>query len=81
MSNEAGKQKLSAEKFGWTPKEWSEAVGCSLTTTYELKKQGKIKFVKLGLKKSLVVTHPADFLAALAAEEQAKWPVPKSRVK
>ena len=80
MSSEAGK-KPGAEKFGWSPREWGEAVGCSLTTVYELKKQGKIKFVKLGLKKSIVVTHPADFLAALAAEEQRKWPVPKPRAK
>lgn len=66
------KQKLDAERFGWPPLAWSRAVGCGLTKTYELKKQGKIEFVKLGLKKTLIVTHPADFLASLAGGQRDK---------
>jgi hypothetical protein len=51
-------------KFGWRVIEWSEAVGCSRSLTYELINQKQIDSVKLGNAR-VIVTHPQDFLASL----------------
>jgi hypothetical protein len=52
------------QKFGWKVTEWSNAVGCSRSRTYELIAEQRIDSIKLGSSR-LIVTHPADFLASL----------------
>jgi hypothetical protein len=52
-------------KFGWRVIEWSEAVGCSRSLTYELLAEKKIASVKIGNAR-VITTHPQDFLNSLA---------------
>ena len=52
-------------KFGWRVVEWSDAVGCGRTYTYELIAAKTIESVKLGGAR-IITTHPQDFLASLS---------------
>ena len=52
-------------KFGWRVVEWSEAIGCSRTYTYELITAKAIESVRLGGAR-IITTHPQDFLASLS---------------
>ena len=54
------------KKFGWRVNEWSDAIGCSRATTYELIADKKIESVKFGGAR-IIRTHPEDFLATLPA--------------
>ena len=56
-----------SQKFGWRVGEWSRAVGCSRSSTYELIAGKRIASVKFGGAR-IITTHPADFLASLADE-------------
>jgi hypothetical protein len=53
-----------SRKFGWRVNEWSEAIGCSRASTYELIASKAIKSVKFGGAR-IITTHPEDFLATL----------------
>jgi len=58
------------EKAGWAILEWSAAVGCGRSYTYELLTAGRITSVKLG-RRRLIITPPAQFLAELAEQQAA----------
>jgi hypothetical protein len=65
---DATKETAERKKFGWRVNEWSEAVGCSRASTYELisgKNGTRIESVKFGGAR-IIRTHPDDFLASLA---------------
>jgi hypothetical protein len=52
------------ERYGWRVRPWAQAVGCSVSRTWELIAAGRIKSVKLG-KARIIVTSPREFLATL----------------
>ena len=54
------------KKFGWRVNEWSDAVGCSRASTYELIGAKKIESVKFGGAR-IIRTHPDDFLELLTS--------------
>ena len=54
-------------KFGWRVNEWSDAIGCSRASTYELIAAGRIESVKFGGAR-IIRTHPDAFLASLAQD-------------
>lgn len=54
------------DRIGWPVNEWAYAAGMSRASAWGLIKQRKIESVKFGVKR-LIVTHPRDFLAGLAA--------------
>ncbi|HEY1300820.1 MAG TPA: hypothetical protein VGF07_10010 [Stellaceae bacterium] len=58
---------LPIERAGWRVPEWAASVGISRALAYELLRAGRIRGVKLGAAR-IITTRPADFLAALAAE-------------
>jgi len=63
---EAKDQPTERKKFGWRVNQWSEAVGCSRASTYELIAAKRIESVKFGGAR-IIRTHPDDFLASLPA--------------
>lgn len=51
----------SADKAGWRPSEWNEAVGISRTSVWRLMKEGKIDSVAIG-RTRVIITPPSTFL-------------------
>jgi hypothetical protein len=53
-----------SHKSGWRVREWGDAVGLSRSSTFNLLKAGRLKFVKFG-RSTIITTGPAEFLAGL----------------
>ena len=51
-------------KAGWRVREWGDAVGLSRSSTFNLLKAGRLKYVKFG-RSTIITTGPAEFLAGL----------------
>jgi len=59
---------LGRRRYGWKVNQWSDAVGCSRSSTYELIAAKRIDSVKLGGAR-IIITHPEHFLASLATKD------------
>ncbi|MFV3129256.1 hypothetical protein [Niveispirillum sp. KHB5.9] len=57
----------TAHKSGWSVAEWAADTSLSRSTVFNLLKEGCVRSVKFG-GRTIILTPPADFLAALAAE-------------
>jgi hypothetical protein len=71
LNSKSGERRVTAaaerrndEKCGWRVPEWAAAAACSRAFVYNLLKEKKLESVKLG-RSRVILTHPADYLAAL----------------
>lgn len=55
-------------RAGWRPKTWAAEVGISISQTYELLAEKRIRSVKLGNARIITVS-PEEFLASLAVAD------------
>jgi hypothetical protein len=60
----------ATEKAGWRVPEFAYAIGCCRATVYNLADRGEIEIVKVG-GMSIIMTSPAAYLAAKAAQQRA----------
>jgi|GEM_PF-4211667 len=61
-------QREHSSKVGWAVNEWCRDTSLGRTLTYELLKNNKINFVKVG-NRTIIVTSPSEFLAKFTKGE------------